>query len=340
MRHALLQAVHRDPLDETSWLVLADWLEEHDEPGPAEVIRLGRTLRRPPHEGARRAAEQRLQGLLAAGVRPCVPAVANSIGMGLALIPPGTFLMGSAPGEEGHRDEEAPRHQVEITRPFYLGIAPVTVRQFRGFTQASGYRTEAEERGGASLWTGGTWTQEAGCFWQSPGWPPGDDEPVLCLTWNDAVAFCSWLSQKEARVYRLPAEAEWEYACRAGTATPFHFGPGLGSTQANFNGNYPCGAAVGPYLGRACAVGSYPCNAFGLFDLHGNVWEWCADWHDGDFYRHGPARDPQGPGTGSFRVLRGGSWADHGRSCRAANRHRALPVSRYNNFGLRVACPY
>ena len=113
-------------------------------------------------------------------------------------------------------------------------------------------------------------------------------------------------------MYRLPTEAEWEYSCRAGAtaSTPFHFGTSLNSTQANFHGEYPYGgAAKGPSLGRACAVGSYPPNAWGLYDLHGNVWEWCADWFSPDFYRQPEAgQDPHGPPTGTRRVLRGGSW--------------------------------
>jgi formylglycine-generating enzyme required for sulfatase activity len=170
--------------------------------------------------------------------------------------------------------------------------------------------------------------------------------PVETVSWEEAVAFCTNLSElpEEKRAgwsYRLPTEAEWEYACRGGaaTSTPFGFGTSLSSTQANFDGNDPSGeAARGPYLGRTCAVGSYRPNGFGLHDLHGNVWEWCAD-------RYGPypatgtlIQDPTGPTTGDRRVLRGGSWYFYGRNCRTAYRSRNDPGFRNNDFGFRVVC--
>src|SRR5262249_16344088 len=148
--------------------------------------------------------------------------------------------------------------------------------------------------------------------------------------------------------YRLPSEAEWEYACRGGHfvkdlkeehTLPFHFdqpSSSLRSSQANFNGNYPDGdAPKGPFLGRTCKVGSYAPNPFGLYDMHGNVWEWCADWY-GE-YPPGPVTDPHGPSDGSVRVYRGGSWRCYGRFCRAACRFRDTPGTRSNGLGFRVA---
>jgi formylglycine-generating enzyme required for sulfatase activity len=140
-------------------------------------------------------------------------------------------------------------------------------------------------------------------------------------------------------VYRLPTEAEWEYACRAGTTTPFHFGKSLSSRQANFDGNHPYGGAEkGPYLARTCKVGSYKPNKFGLYDMHGNVHQWCSDWYDKDYYKDSPAKDPLGPDRGAVRVLRGGSWIVLGRFCRAADRLTNDPGGRDYNMGFRVAC--
>ena len=151
--------------------------------------------------------------------------------------------------------------------------------------------------------------------------------------WEEAVEFCHKLSarpqeQAAGRSYRLPTEAEWEYACREAGAlkTPFHFGAKLGSEQANFDGNCPYGGAdKGPWLHRTTPVGSYKPNAFGLFDMHGNVWEWCQDWYDDNYYSQSPRQDPQGPQNGSYRVLRGGSWFNDGCGCRSAIRDKDSP---------------
>jgi formylglycine-generating enzyme required for sulfatase activity len=172
------------------------------------------------------------------------------------------------------------------------------------------------------------------------------------VRWREAMEFCKQLSalpaEKQAgRVYRLPTEAEWEYACRAGTTMAFCFGDALSSQQANFNGNYPFGGAPkGPYLQKPAKVGSYPPNAWGLYDVHGNVAEWCADWYDPDYYKKSPKEDPKGPAGGVlntgfntfFVVARGGCWLDEARGCRAAYRMRFQPTEPYRWVGLRAAC--
>jgi formylglycine-generating enzyme required for sulfatase activity len=173
-----------------------------------------------------------------------------------------------------------------------------------------------------------------------------DDFPVEQVSWEDAQAFLKRLSAlpaevKTGRTYRLPTEAEWEYACRAGTSAPFHFGNSLSSTQANFDGNHPYGgAATEPYLERTTRVGSYKPNALGLYDMHGNVWEWCNDWFAEDYYQESPRRDPSGPsdraGPGGDRVLRGGGWEDDGQDCRSASRGRHSPGDRNCVVGLRA----
>jgi formylglycine-generating enzyme required for sulfatase activity len=246
----------------------------------------------------------------------------NSVGMKLVLIPAGTFTMGSPATEKERIDNEVP-HVVEITKPFYMGAYEVTQAQFQ---KVVGKPSRSRFRGA--------------------------DLPVENLYFDEAVAFCSRLSglpeeKKAGRKYRLPTEAEWEYACRAGSTTPFHQGESLSSKQANFNGAYPYGEAdKGPYLRQTCKVGSYKPNAWGLYDMHGNVAEWCADFYDPDYYKSSPKKDPTGPAKGvlstdykgHYRVVRGGSWLDEARGCRSAYRFRAMPHDAYQIVGLRVVC--
>lgn len=253
-------------------------------------------------------------------------AIANSIGMKLMPIPAGEFLMGAADDEKEASEDEKPRHRVRITRPFYLGAFEVTQEEYErvmgknpSFFAASGYGRDRVK---------GLDTRRF---------------PAEQVRWVDAVEFCRKLTnlpaeKKAGRVYRLPTEAEWEYACRAGTTTPFHFGKSLSARQANFNGQHPYGGAEkGPFLVRTTKVGSYPPNAFGLYDMHGNVWEWCADWYGRGYYRNSPVDDPKGPKSGSMRVIRGGEWYGDGRDCRSAFRYADEPTGVFYVMGLRVA---
>ncbi len=252
--------------------------------------------------------------------------IVNSIGMRLVRIPAGRFLMGSPSGEEGRDADEGPQHEVRITRAFYLGVYPVTQAQWR---QVCGNNP--------------SWFCAAGDGRNSVKGLDTEDFPVESVSWEDAQAFLEALNAQALALghhYRLPTEAEWEYACRAGMPSHqvFHVGDSLSSEQANFDGRSPCGSAdTGPFLGRTCAVGSYPPNAWGLYDMHGNVWEWCADWFDKDYYRHSPTHDPAGPAEGSVRVFRGGSWDDEGMHCRSAYRSRNTPADRNCRLGFRVA---
>jgi formylglycine-generating enzyme required for sulfatase activity len=252
--------------------------------------------------------------------------ITNAIGMKLTLIPAGKFLMGS-PMNEPERDTDEGQHEVKITKPFYLGIHEVSQREW--------------ER---------VMPKNPSVFHPKNGGSP--EHPVEQVLWGEAVEFCKKLSdlpeeKRAGRAYRLPTEAEWEYACRAGTQTIFHFGNRLASNQANFNGRFPYGGAEeGPYLQKTAKVGSYQPNAFGLYDMHGNVAEWCSDWYDPDYYVHSPKEDPHGPSQGVvptgfggfYQVVRGGSWLDEGRGCRAAYRFRFMPSDRYRLVGFRVAC--
>jgi uncharacterized protein (TIGR02996 family) len=324
-QQAILQALHDDPADQASWLILGDWLEEHGEPERAELLRLSRRLRVLPAGAERDAAEDRLRALLAAGVRPCVPLLTNSIGLELALIPAGTFFMGS-PGDEEARDGDEPQHEVEITRAFYLGVFQVTQGQYR---QVTGTNPSRFARTG---------TKKD----RVPGLKTRDF-PVENVSWNEAVRFCATLSElpeerAAQRCYRLPTEAEWEYACRAGTTTPFHYGSVVSADLANFDGRHPYGGAPArPWLTRTTPVGNYLPNAFGLYDVHGNVREWCSDWYTADYGGKG-REDPQGPEEGSSRVVRGGSWLCDGHKCRCAFRVGRGPEDREDYVGVRVVC--
>lgn len=268
---------------------------------------------------------------------PCAPAAAaadepplqltNSLGMRLVRIPAGEFLMGSAPDDPGAREDEQPLHRVRITRPFYLGTHEVTQAEFVAVLQTnpSSFTRQILLRGA----------------------PPELDEsrfPVDGVSWFQAVEFCRQLSerreeQQAGRVYRLPTEAEWEYACRAGTTTAFHYGNDLSASEANFNGENPFGAAApGAFLQRTTIVGAYAPNAFGLYDMHGNLNEWCLDWFDRDYYRVSPVDDPRGPERGSRRVIRGGDWYSDARDCRSAFRYADVPSGRFYALGMRIVC--
>lgn len=238
------------------------------------------------------------------------------LGLELMPIPAGEFLMGS-PEEEEHRDYselDETQHWVTISRPFWMGKYPVTQSQWEAVMGDNPSRFK-----------------EA-----------GKDAPVENVSWEEAMEFCREVNRREAREGRLPqgyeftlpTEAQWEYACRAGTTTVFHFGDSLSSHQANFDGNHPYGdAEEGPFLDTTTPVGKYRPNAWGLYDMHGNVWEWCHDWFGN--YPSGSVTDPAGPNSGTDRVRRGGSWIYDGKYCRSANRGRVTPGFRNLTLGFR-----
>jgi formylglycine-generating enzyme required for sulfatase activity len=232
----------------------------------------------------------------------------NGIEMNFAWCPPGTFLMGSPKDEEGREDYQGAdetQHWVTLTKGFWLGVTPVTRAQWRAVMR----RNRSSVKDG--------------------------DRPVENVSWDDCQAFCRKLGERTGEAFRLPTEAEWEYACRAGTTTPFHFGATLSTEQANFDGNYAYGnGKKGVYRGQTTPVGSFPANAWGLRDLHGNVWEWCADWYGP--YPKAESRDPKGSSNGDARVLRGGALGFQPWRCRSAFRFRFAPDCRFGPFGCRV----
>jgi formylglycine-generating enzyme required for sulfatase activity len=263
--------------------------------------------------------------------------ITNAIGMKLALIPAGTFEMGlwreGEPAQK-HYPDEGPRHQVKIPQQFYMGVYEVTQGEYEKVMGMNPSAFSAD--GDQKMQVKGKDTSRF---------------PVESVTWEEAREFCRKLSerseeQKAGRVYHLPTEAEWEYACRAG-AEPFHFGKSLSFREANFDTTLPFGGGEPERdsLRRPRKVGSYKPNAFGLYDMHGNVAEWCSDYYQEDYYRTGgggdPVVDPQGPAKGDAegsRVFRGGSWAHVGRDCRATSRQRDDPKKQYWTIGFRVVC--
>jgi formylglycine-generating enzyme required for sulfatase activity/outer membrane protein assembly factor BamB len=253
--------------------------------------------------------------------------ITNSIGMKLARVPAGEFLMGSADSEPGAREDETPQHRVRISKPFYVGVYEVTQAEFERLMATN-----------PSSFT------RSGLLLDAPEDLDVSRLPVDNVTWYAAIEFCRRLSELPAeqtagRVYRLPTEAEWEYACRAGTTSTFHFGGTLSSTQANFNGTHPFGdAQKGPFLNRTAPVGSYEPNAFGLYDMHGNLHEWCMDKFARDYYAESPAADPKGPPQGTAHVIRGGDWYSDGRDCRSTFRYADIPEGTFYALGMRVVC--
>jgi formylglycine-generating enzyme required for sulfatase activity/Leucine-rich repeat (LRR) protein len=223
----------------------------------------------------------------------------NSIGMKFVWIPPGSFMMGS-PKEEIGRDDNEIQHKVTLSKGFYMGVYTVTREKWRAVLgkNPSGFKGEK-------------------------------NLPVVKVSWDDCQEFCKKLSEKDKRPYRLPTEAEWEYACRAGTTKPFHFGETISTDQANFR-------KQGTVAGKMAPVGRYPANAFGLYDMHGNVYQWCQDWVG--VYPQEEVVDPVGPNVGSLRVMRGGWYADFPQRCRSASRAMRGRGDRVALIGLRIVC--
>jgi formylglycine-generating enzyme required for sulfatase activity len=272
----------------------------------------------------------------------------GGVRLAIVLIPSGSFHMGDSQG----LDDEQPVRRVTISQPFYLGQHEVTVEQFRRFVAATGYATDAEKGTGfrgAFGWdpTSLEFRMHDEYSWRNTGFPQEDDHPAVNVSWYDAMEFCHWLSRETGRTFRLPTEAEWEYACRAGTTTRYAHGnnPEAGVKVANiadaaFAGQFPeLEGAVRSHDGFAYTspAGSFAPNAFGLYDMHGNVWEWCADWYDVQYYADAPTHNPVGPSAGEERVYRGGGWFHCARGFRSASRSGDLPENRHLTLGFRVA---
>jgi formylglycine-generating enzyme len=282
-------------------------------------------------------------------VAPPEHVITNSIGMKFRLIPPGEFLMGSPESDEAAPNDEKPQHRVQITRGFAMGIHEVTVGQYRSFSNAARYKTVPEQLGAGTLgWVGGATplAQRPQFNWRTWWANQTDEHPVLNITIEDALAFCTWLSRVEGKPYRLPTEAEWEYACRAGTTTRFPGGDDESILQTIANvadasaKQFNLGGTYGPWDdgdAMTSPVGKYQPNAFGLYDMCGNAREFCSDWYGSDYYASSPSTDPRGPAQGESQVVRGGGWLSHPLQARSARRFHMPPPMRTNAaIGFRV----
>jgi formylglycine-generating enzyme required for sulfatase activity len=266
----------------------------------------------------------------------------GGVSLAMVRVRAGSFAMGSPAGESGRAHDEGPQTYVSIPRDFWMAEEEATVGQFRQFVAETGYRTEAELRGD-------------GATWDSPGFTQGSDYPVVCVSWNDASAFCAWLSGKTSLAVSLPTEAQWEYAARAGTSSPFIWGASVehgerlangvdedassGGRMKSFMFNPMSGGKGGVSDGFAKTAPGFRFqpNAWGLRNMSGNAAEWCFDWHAN--YPGGSATDPIGPSSGYERVVRGGSWATARKNLRVAARERFRPDASSNQIGFRVAAP-
>jgi sulfatase modifying factor 1 len=243
------------------------------------------------------------------------PKLGNSLGMEFVLIPSGRFLMGSPP-DEPYRDKREIQHEVTISKPFYMQTTEVTIKQWQKVMGRPWYY-----------------------FFRRP---KGDQNfPVTRICQYDIQKFLERLNRMGEGTYRLPTEAEWEYACRAGSAMAYSWGDRIECSRAmyanNDHGSDDCveaARALGVPVNSPAPVKSYPPNAWGLYDMHGNVWEWCQDWFG--LYSAAPQKDPQGPDTGDVRVRRGGGWFSEKYSLRSANRAYGHPASRLSTTGFRV----
>jgi formylglycine-generating enzyme required for sulfatase activity len=232
----------------------------------------------------------------------------NGVKLEMVEIPAGTFYMGSPENEAGRNDSESPQHQVNVPS-FFMGKYPLTQAQYQAI------------------------------MGNNPAHFKGNNRPVECVSWNNAVNFCRKLNQKTGKNYKLPSEAQWEYACRAGTTTPFYFGESITPDLVNYDGNGVYAAAPkGQYRKQTTDVGTFPPNAFGLYDMHGNVWEWCEDdWQEN--YINAPVNGSALISRSDYKLLRGGSWNDFPGYCRSACRFNySLDYHDYDLIGFRVVC--
>ncbi len=283
-------------------------------------------------------------------VDPSIPAQEVDMGDGVTFqmvqVPAGEFVMGSPPGEAMRQEDEGPQHRVRITKGFWMGRFEVTVAQFARFAGLTGYRTTAEYAGGAWNITEALKQEwEKGLNWRKTDYNQMPNAPVVLVSWDDAQAYCRWLSEATGRAFSLPTEAEWEYACRAGSTTAFQWGDGdeggegwLNGADEKLRSKHPQWHTFPFSDGSlyAAKVGSYRGNAWGLHDMHGNVWEWCQDWYNPQYYATSPEADPFNGQMDRFHVVRSGSWLCYPGFCRSSVRRKYAPEYTTCDLGFRV----
>ncbi len=245
-------------------------------------------------------------------------------GMEFVYIRGGCYQMGDICGD-GDADEK-PVHKVCVD-DFYMGKYDVTVGDFRRFVNDTGYITEAEKGNGCYV-GGARGEHDRSKNWNDPGFIQEDRNPVVCVTWNDAKAYAGWMQRKSGKEVRLPTEAEWEYAARSGGKAEEYAGSNDVDSVAWYTSNSG---------GKTHPIGTKAGNRLGLYDMSGNVWQWTADWFGEEYYGESPKDNPQGPGSGQYRVLRGGSWYCARQGVRAVSRHMGAPAIRLYNLGFRLA---
>jgi len=298
---------------------------------------------------------------VAAAVAKTAPAKKPSASANMALIKGGIFTMGSPANEMG-RGKDENQHKVTLGS-FYMGKYPVTLGEFRLFIETAGYRTDAEKEGNGQVWLGKRWGKNPSANWKNPGFGQEEKNPVVLVSWYDAIRYCNWLSEREGLIpayaisgtnviwtrkatgYRLPTEAEWEYSCRAGTTTRFWSGDDESTLAGKANildrsaaKKYPEWEIPDNHndgYAETSPAGSFAANPWGLFDMHGNIKEWCWDWYDTS-YESGDQTDPTGRAAGSSRVVRGGGWCEPPDSQRSAYRDGCIPFWSANYIGFRV----
>ena len=242
-------------------------------------------------------------------------------------VPSGCFMMGNTFDDPYHI--EMPVHEVCISA-FSMSPFTVTRKEFSIFVSATGYKTDAERGAGCYVHRNGKWDRSTLASWHAPGFDQSDNHPVTCVSWNDASAYASWLSSREGRTFRLPTEAEWEYAARSG------------GKQERFAGSDDIDRVAWYSLnsgGHTHPVGLKNPNGLGLYDMSGNVWQWTGDWYDRFYYRESLRNNPSGPVSGALRVFRGGSWFYDQRGIRASYRDYAKPDYSSSYLGFRLVAP-
>lgn len=242
----------------------------------------------------------------------------------MVTVPEGCFQMGDRFGD-GYFNEK-PLHEVCVSA-FSICTFQITRGEFARFVKDTGFRTDAEKGDGCYIYDGASWKKDLTAHWRAPGFAQGDDHPVVCVSWHDATAYARWLTGKSGRLFRLPTEAEWEYAASSG------------GKQQRFSGGDDAGV-VAWYAGNSGngthAVGQKQPNGFGIYDMSGNVWQWTADWYGEKYYRESPRHNPQGPTSGNSRIFRGGSWFYDEKGLRVSYRDFFSADYRSSHLGFRL----